>query len=135
MTKYAGKDFIVQVGDVATATNFLTIAAMRTSGLTINNEQIDVTEKDVMPWRELFEGGVRSMELSVTGIITDGATISTLRAAVMTGQIRYFKVVSALGDFWTGKYQVASMERSGDHDKEEVYTIKLMSSGLQTYTP
>jgi len=135
MAKYLGKDFLLQVGDVATATNFVTVAAMRTTSLTINNDQIDVTEKDVMPWRSLLEGGVRSMELSCAGIITNGASMTTIRSAVMTGQIRYFKIVSGNGDFFTGLFQVASMERSGDHDKEEVYTLKVMSSGAVTYTP
>ena len=135
MTKYAGKDLLVQVGDVATATNFVTVAAMRTTGLTINTEQIDVTEKDVMPWRSLFEGGVRSIDISAAGIVSDGASLTTLRSAVMSGQIRFFKIVSGLGDYWTGLFQVASMERSGDNDKEEVYTIKLLSSGVITYTP
>lgn len=135
MAKYLGKDFLVQVGDVASATNFVTVAAMRTTSLSINNDQIDVTEKDVMSWRALLEGGVRSMEMSAAGIMTDGASLTTMRNAVMTGQIRYFKIVSALGDSFVGLFQVASMERSGDHDKEEVYSIKLMSSGAITYTP
>ncbi len=132
---YLGKDFLAQVGDVASATNFLTIAAMRTTALAINNEQIDITEKDVVPWRRLREGGVRSMDITLAGIVTDAATMTTLRNAVMSGQIRYFKVISGLGDSFIGKFQVASFERSGDHDKEEVYTLKLMSSGVIVYAP
>lgn len=135
MAKYLGKDFLLQVGDVATPTNFVTVAAMRTTSLSINNDQIDVTEKDVMPWRALLEGGVRSLELSAAGMMSNAASLTTMRSAVMTGAIRYFKVISGLGDTFVGLFQVASMERSGDHDKEEVYTVKLMSAGSVTYTP
>lgn len=135
MTKYLGKDFLLYVGDVATATNFLKVAAMRTTSLAINTDQIDVTEKDAMPWRELLEGGVRSREISAAGVMTNGATLATMKAAADTGQIRYFKIVAASGDTYVGQYQVASCELSGDHDKEQVYTVKLMSSGAQTFTP
>jgi TP901-1 family phage major tail protein len=135
MTKYLGKNFLVQVGDVATPTNFVTVASMRATQLSINNEQIDVTEKDVMPARELLEGGLRSFDISLSGPMSDGASLTTMRSAANTGQIRYFKVLSGLGDTWVGKFQVASMERNGDHDKEETYTLKLMSSGTITYTP
>lgn len=135
MTKYLGKNFVIQVGDVATPTNFLTVAAMRNTSLSINSAAIDVTDKDVMPWRELMEGGVRTLDASFDGIVNDGATVTTLRNAAMTGQIRHFKIVSGLGDTWTGKFQVQSMERSGPHDKEEVYSLKLASSGVITYTP
>ena len=135
MTKYLGKNFLVQVGDVGAAANFVTVASMRTTALSINNEQIDVTEKDVMPWRELMEGGLRSMDVSLAGPMSDGASLTTMRSAVNTGQIRYFKLLSGLGDTWIGKFQVATMERAGDNDKEETYTLKLMSSGAITYTP
>lgn len=135
MAKFLGKSFVLQVGDVATPTNFQTVGAMRSTSLSINNEAIDVTDKDVMPWRELLEGGIRSLDATLEGIVSDSSTLATLRSAVMTGQIRHCKIVSALGDTWTGKFQIQTCERTGPHDKEETYSIKLASSGVITYTP
>jgi TP901-1 family phage major tail protein len=135
MSKYLGKNFLVQVGDVATPTNFVTVAAMRATQMSLNNEAIDTTEKDVMPWRELMEGGIRSIDLTLSGPMTNGASLTTMRTAASTGQIRYFKIISGLGDQWVGQFQVQSLERNGDHDKEETYSMKLASSGAVTYTP
>jgi len=135
MTKYLGKDFVVQVGDIAAATNFATVAAMRSTTMTINNETIDVTDKGGMPWRELLEGGLRSMSISLSGPISDAATLVTMRAAAVAGQIRYFKIVSGLGYTFIGKFQVVSLELGGEHTAEETYSLSLESSGEIAYTP
>jgi TP901-1 family phage major tail protein len=135
MAKYLGKDFILQVGDVSTATNFVTVGAMRSTSFVTATGEIDVTEKDVMPWRSLLEGGVRTREISAAGVLSNAASLVTMKAAADAGQIRYFKIVTGQGDTYVGQFQVASFERSGDYDKEEVYTLKLMNHGACTYTP
>lgn len=135
MAKFLGKSFLLQVGDAATPTNFVTVAGMRTTSASIGNSAIDVTDKDTMPWRTLLEGGVRSIDVSAAGIVSDSASLTTLRNAVMLGQIRYCKIISGLNDVFQGQFQIQSCDRAGDNDKEETYSIKLASSGVITYTP
>lgn len=135
MAKFLGKSFLLQVGDQLTPTNFVTVAGMRTTSASIANAAIDVTDKDVMPWRTLLEGGLRSIDITAAGIVSDATSLQTVRNAVMLGQIRYCKIISGLNDIFTGQFQIQSCDRSGAHDKEEIYTIKLQSSGVITYSP
>jgi len=135
MTKYLGKDFTVFSMDIASATNPIKVATMRTTSLALATDQIDVTEKDSMPHRALMEGGVRSRDISLAGIISNAAILMQLLGDANVGRIRYFKLVSGLGYTFVGLFQVAKCELSGDHDKEEVYTLNLMSSEEIIFTP
>lgn len=113
---------------------FLTIAGMRSTSLSINNEQVDVTDKDDGQWRQLLQCGIRSMELSAAGMFTDAAIMRDIMADVVAGAINAFRIVSGAGDEFQGNYLVASCERSGEYNQAEQYTLSLASAGAITYT-
>lgn len=135
--KYCGKDFLIQKEDLVTPLTYNTVAALRSTGMSINNEQVDVTEKGSMPWRQLIECGVRTISLTGAGIFTDDATHDELVADAMTdGQtIRNFQIVSGRGDKFAGPFQIASLERTGEYNGAEEYSISLESAGAIVYTP
>lgn len=119
----------------SSAGNYVTIAGMRSTSMSINNEQVDVTDKGDVPWRQLLAVGIRSMELSAAGVFSDGAVIGDIMNDVTSGAIVEFKIISGRGDYFVGLFLVASCERSGEYNQAEQYTLSLASAGAIVYTP
>ncbi len=136
MTYYAGKVFTVKVGDGAAPEVFTTVAAAKSHSLSINNEAIDVTNKDGNQFRALINGGIKSLEISLSGIMTDDTTIAARMMTLATGtdNIANFHLVSGLGDKFAGPFFVQSLERSGEVNNAETYSFKLSSAGTIVYT-
>jgi predicted secreted protein len=122
------------VGVTAT-TSHVTIAGMRSTGLTINNEQVDVTDKGDVPWRQLLAVGIRSMEMTAAGIFSNADVLADIMADVTGGAIVTFKIISGRGDFFDGDFLVGSCERNGEYNGAEQYSLSLSSAGAVVYTP
>ena len=136
MAKYCGKDFLVQRGDGASPEVFTTIVAGRSLGLTINNESVDVTTKGEVPWRQLIACGIKSMSITVAGVITGDAVLKSMEtdANGTSNTIHNFKIISGRGDTYMGAFLVASFGRTGEYNGAEQYSITLESAGAITYT-
>ena len=135
-TKFCGKDLLIQLEDVIPST-FTTIGGFRSNGVTINNEQVDVTDKGTMPWRQLIECGIRTMSLAGSGVFTDDEVMKRMVAhSVTDGEtIQNFKIISGAGDTFEGLFQIASLERTGEHNGAEEFSLTLESAGIIAYTP
>jgi TP901-1 family phage major tail protein len=120
---------------VTSTTSHVTVAGMRSTGLTINNEQVDVTDKGDVPWRQLLAVGIRSMELSASGIFSNAAVLSDIMNDVTNGSIVTFKAISGRGDYFDGDFLVSSCERNGEYNGAEQYSLSLSSAGAVVYTP
>ena len=133
---YAGKDFLLKLGasqGVGT-TPYVTVGGMRSTGLSLSVNGIDVTNKSNMPWQTLIEGGTRKMSVSADGVWNDDATLADMQTLAMIGAIRNFQIVTGEGDTWTGTFQIQKFDRQGPHDKEETWSLSLESSGAVTFT-
>ena len=51
-TAYRGRDAAIYKGDGATAEAFTKVAGVRTTGMTINNEPVDITNSDSGGFRD-----------------------------------------------------------------------------------
>ena len=120
-----------------------TLAGLRSTGMTINGEMVDVTNKDSSALvsggadkgRELLEGGaIRSMSITASGVFTDSALENDIRVSAQKGQIREYKLVFGDGDDITGNFLITSYERAGEFNGEETYSLTLESSGQLTHT-
>ena len=134
MAKFNGSDFLIKVGDGGGPEVFTTIACMRSTSFSLNNEQIDTTSKCNNQWREMIEGGVRSMSLSLAGIFNDDATMATMIAENNQGAISNYQITSGYGDVYEGAFQATTQERSGEYTDAEQYSMSLESAGEITYT-
>lgn len=136
MSKYCGKDLLILMGNGASPEVFTKIGSMKSTNMTINNEQVDVTTKDDMAWRALLECGVRSMSCSASGPISSDAVLKALELAAANGPtIRNFKITTGRLDTYLGAYQITSFGRAGEHNQAEQYSLSLESAGPITYTP
>lgn len=112
-----------------------TIAGFRAHTLSINNELVDVTNKDSLGWRTLLaQAGVQSVTISGNGIAESQATFETLQGYAQAGTINAFQLTYGDGDTISGSFQVAKFDIEGQFNKEQTFSITLESSGQPTFT-
>lgn len=132
MAAQKGRNFFLKQG---TATGGTTLAGMRTTGLTINNEQVDITNKDSGGWRTLLEGaGTQSLDITVEGVFTNAAVEHTVRSYALANSINAFGLLFGDGDYIDGSWAISNYQRAGTFNAEETYSFTLLSSGQPTYT-
>lgn len=130
---YLGRAVILKI-ETATAGTYVTVGAMRTTSCSVNNGFIDVTTKDDGVWRKQIGGGIRTMEISGAGVYRNDA--SHKRMHVLSDGAAPFlcEIVFADGDKFAGSFALTKLERGGEYDKEETYSLTLESCGAITFT-
>jgi predicted secreted protein len=125
MAALSGRKLRIKKGSTA-------IVGARTDNLTINNEAVDVTDKDDEGWRTLLsEAGVKSVDADVEGILEDDTLIeATLAASLITA---YTIEVDGIGDF-TGDWFISSLALGGEQADAVTFTANIQSSGEITFT-
>ncbi|MDF9302573.1 phage major tail protein, TP901-1 family [Tritonibacter mobilis] len=135
MSAQNGKDLLIKV-DMTGTGSFTTIAGLRATRISFNAESVDVTSLDSTGgWRELLGGaGVRSANLSGSGVFRDADTDERARQLFFDGETPAFQVV--IPDFGTveGPFQVTALEYAGSHNGEATYELSLASAGALTFT-
>lgn len=112
-----------------------TVAGVRTSSAQIGNEAVDITNKDSAGWRTLLEGaGTQSVDISVEGVSTDGATYETLKGYAQAGSLNAMQLLGPDNDAISGSFMITSFQESGAHNAEITFTATLQSSGTITFT-
>ena len=111
------------------------VAGGREHGISINNEAIDVTDKDSNGWRTLLaDPSTRSVDISFSGLM-DGATYIALALGSTTTALLadYTVRIEGLGTF-TGDFHLSSVELGTPHDDAVELTMTLASSGAIAWT-
>ena len=111
------------------------VGGMRTTAMTINGEEVDVTTKDsTSQWRELLAGaGVVSMTITAAGVFIDNNNVITIRSYAIARTLNSFVLAFESGDTYTGNFQVTNFEHAGDYNGEVTYSMTLESSGVATF--
>ncbi|MDO6586051.1 phage major tail protein, TP901-1 family [Salipiger sp. 1_MG-2023] len=130
-----GKDLLIKV-DVTGSGSFQTMAGLRATRISFNAESVDITSMESEGgWRELLGGaGVRSANLSGSGVFKDAATDERARQIFFDGVTPDFQVI--IPDFGTveGAFLVTSIEYAGSHNGEATYELSMASAGALTFT-
>ena len=136
MSVQAGKDLLLKVDQDGTGV-FVTLAGLRATRLTFNAGSIDVTSTESAGgWRELLSGGgVKSAQVSGSGIFRDEDTDARARQLFFDGEVPAFQVIIPDFGIMQGAFQITSLEYGGTHDGEATYEIALASAGELTFTP
>jgi predicted secreted protein len=110
------------------------IAGAKTDSMTVNNEPIDVTDKDSVGWRTLLaDVGSRSVDANVEGILI-GDTLLTLGVGAGSALLPAATItVESIGVF-AGNFYLNSVELGGAMDGENTFSATLQSSGVITFT-
>jgi TP901-1 family phage major tail protein len=115
--------------------NSVTLVGVRTKSYTITNDYVDVTTDDDDGWRTLLaDPGLRSIEVSVSGISSDQVLIAEVMQANITGETLDIELPTTTGSL-SGLFLCSSFEQSGEHDGAVEFSATFMSNGVVTYAP
>lgn len=130
-----GKDLLIKV-DMTSDGQFETIAGLRATRVSFNAEAVDVTSLESQGgWRELLAGaGVRSANISGSGVFKDEGTDERARQIFFDGETPAFQVIVPDFGIIEGPFQVTALEYSGSHNGEATYEVSLASAGALTFT-
>ena len=91
MSAQRGRDMLIKVDISGTMT---TIGGLRSTTLTLNDEAVDITDKDSGGSRSLLPaGGVQSMTVSGSGVFIDSTAEQTLRSAFGTSTFKSYNII------------------------------------------
>ena len=143
MAAQKGSAMLLKIDQSGTQT---TVGGLRSTGITFNDEAVDITNKDSLGMRTLLAGGgTQSVSISGSGVFTDSTTEQAVRTAYFAqantsdgsaAQAAAFEdfqvIVPDLGTF-TGTFMIATMGYSGEFNGEVTYDLTLESSGYVTF--
>jgi TP901-1 family phage major tail protein len=130
MAAEKGRAFLLKIGDGGAPEAYETVAGLKTTQISINNEVVDVTNKASGGWRELLAGaGVRTVSVSGSGIFTGSAAEALLREKVLAASIDHYRVEFESGDRFEGAFQVTALDFAGAYNAARTFTLSLDSSG------
>ena len=134
MAAQKGSALLMKIGNGGSPEAFTTIGGMRSTSLTMNDEMVDVTNKDSSRARTLLaQGGVNSITVSGSGVFTDSASEATLKAKFdVSALTNYQFLVPDFGTF-TGNFQLTTLEYGGEDNGEGTYSFTFESSGAITF--
>ena len=114
-----------------------TLVGVNTKGMSITNDYVDVTTDDDSGWRTLLaDPGLRSIEVTVSGITSDEVILTEIMNASITGETLKIDLPSALatpGNL-TGTFVVSSFSDDGTSDGAVEFSATFMSNGAVTFT-
>lgn len=130
-----GRSFVLQHWDGTSPENYVTVAGLRSNSIAINNELVDITNKDDSGWRKgLEQGGVKSVTLSGSGVFTDSSTEGLIRTAMLAGSHELMKIIDEDNDEFAGTFQITSLEYAGEYNAEITYSMTFESVSEVTFT-
>ena len=105
MAAQKGADLLMKIGDGGSPESFTTIGGMRSTSLSMNDEMVDITNKDTGRARTILaQGGTTSMTVTGSGVFTDTASEATLRSKFDESGLTNFQfLVPNFGTF-TGNF-------------------------------
>lgn len=135
MVAQTGRTALVKLDNTGSG-SYQTVGGVRTRSLKINSEAVDVTNSDsTNQWRELLAtAGVKSVEISVSGVFIDDTYINQVIAFVNACTIRNWQFIhSGIGTF-QGAFQVTDLELGAEYNGAVTFSFTLQSAGEVAFT-
>lgn len=126
MAAAKGRELLVKKGSTV-------LAGIRTKGVSMNGEPIDITTDDDAGYRALLnDAGTYSIDLSIEGITKDD-TLRSLIAAGGSLMLTDITIVYPDGKTLAGDFFLNSLEETGTYNEAVTFSGSLQSSGAWTY--
>lgn len=136
---YSGRELVLKIGNDESPTIFDTIAGCKNASLSLNETEVDTTNKDDAGWRDLLSGSIlKSVSISGEFVFGDHLSQHQLITAFNTGTHRNFQVVlpgvTYSNKTFEGAFRIVSIDYQGPHDADIRSNISLASAGAITIT-
>lgn len=141
MAAQQGRSFLLEFNTASTT--FVAVAGQRNTSFTINNELVDITNKDdettegALHRVLLEQAGVGTCSISVDGVYLDDTNYNTMKKAAIENTHVNMKLQSAgtaVDGALSGSFAIASISESGVYNGEQTYSMTLESAGEFEYT-
>jgi len=132
MAKYLGNAMLLQVETTPGGGTYATIGGSSSHSLTINNEQVDVSDKSSDRWKELLAAGDRSLSISMEGFVSDDANFEIFRIAARDDVILNYTLLYGNSETIVGAFHIDSLEVSGARNEGQSFSASLSNSGAPT---
>lgn len=136
MAGQLGRSVLIKVEDSPGAGTYTTLAGVRTTSLTINNEIVDITSKEDNGVRKLLEGaGINSIAFTGAGVFKDDAAFSRMRTSAENNTHLNYQVTfpgDTYARTYTGAFAIPSLELAGEYNGEMTYSVSMESAGTVT---
>lgn len=129
---FSGRRFQLEVADVdVSPSSYATIGGLRVTGMTLNQNPVDISSVSGGGWREWDpDGGIFDASISISGIFDSRTTgAQSLYQAARERVLIDCRVISGHGDTLYMTCAVNSFERTGNHDDVEQFSCTLNSHG------
>lgn len=128
-TGYTGRDLTI-------AWDSTTLVGVRTLGVAVNNEPLDITTDDDSGWRTLLgQPGVRSVDMDVAGVVGDEVSLAEVFQTISSADHEPVTIELPTGNgTLTGNGMMQNLTWNKAHDGVVEYTATIQSSGTWTYT-
>ncbi len=134
MAAQKGRSLLMKLGNAGSPETFTTIGGMRSTSISINDETVDITNKDSGTARTLLaQGGIFSMSVSGSGVFTDSASEATLQGDMNQAALTNYQFLIPDFGTYTGAFQLTSLEYAGEYNGEVTYSFTFESSGAITF--
>ena len=134
MAAQKGSALLMKIGDGASPEAFTTIGGMRSTSISLNDEMVDITNKDSSRARTLLaQGGVNSMTVSGSGVFTDSASETTLRGKFDSATLSNYQFLVPDFGTYTGSFMLTTLEYSGEYNDSVQYSFTFESAGAITF--
>ena len=133
MAKYLGIALLLKVEATPNSGNWQTIGASSSHTLTLNNEQVDVSDKDSNRWKELLSAGDRSATISMEGFITDNTYFALVETAAKTNTDLNYLLEYGDSKIVSSSFHIDSFEGSGARNDAQSFSITLTSRGAPAW--
>lgn len=133
MAVQKGASLLVKAGNGASPEVFTTVAGLRDTSISINQETVDVTNKDSSRVRTLLaQGGIKSFTISGSGVFTDSASEQTILTNFDQSAFTNYQLLVPDYNTFTGAFQVTALEYSGTYNDSVQYSMTFESAGAIT---
>lgn len=110
------------------------IAGVTSTGLSVNNEPVDITSNDSAGFRTLLgTTGTASIDISVEGVYTDDV-LRDIAFGTATKLLTDVTFDFANGDSLSGDFFLASFEETNPTAEATTFSASFQSSGTYTFT-
>jgi len=132
---FKGRSAALQISSNGGST-FTTIGGVRTNGITLNNNPVDITNVDSNGFQELLaDGGVQSLSISLDGIVVDNTPFETMQTQADDRTLIWYRLSFATNGVISARFAVASLQIGAPYDGAQTFSATLSSSGAITFTP
>jgi len=128
-----GASYILEIETSSGSGVFVAAGCQKNTDNPHQRTVIDVSNKCNHPHRTLIAGGVRSNDITASGIYSSEQGQQLLEAAYISGAVTTFKLANPdTNDELEGPYVVSAYSKTGDDEGAVQYSVTLLSAGAPT---